>query len=187
MHDILYSVPVKHYPLTLNRYMENCAAVYIAAKGVERSRHYMGGLWTFHATGKDTGGRFALMEVHTRRGLEPPPHIHTKEDELYYLLEGEMQFIAGDAEHVLSPGQSIFLPKNIPHQFRVLSSEAGFLVEVSPAGLEEMFIALSRPAETLTLPPMPSGPPPPEFLQKLRDLQRIYGITGIDNTKIVAS
>ena len=93
--------------------------------------------------------------VHTRRGLEPPPHIHTKEDELYYLLEGEMQFIAGDAEHVLSPGQSIFLPKNIPHQFRVLSSEAGFLVEVSPAGLKRMLIALSRPAETLTLPLMP--------------------------------
>ena len=101
--------------------------------------------------------------------------------------KAKMQFIAGAAEHILSPGDGIFLPKNIPHQFRVLSSEARFLVQVSHAGLEEMFIVLSRPAETLTLPPLPSGPPPPEFLQKLRHLQRIYGITGIGNTKIVAS
>jgi len=162
-------------------------AVYAASTGTERSYHYLGGLWTFLATGDDTAGQFALMEVHVRRGLEPPPHTHTKEDELYYLLEGEMEFVAGDARHTIQAGASIFLPKNIPHQFRLVSAEARFLLQVVPAGLEQMFITLARPAPEAILPPPPAGPPPPEFLQQVKALQREYGIVGMDNTKIVGS
>jgi|GEM_PF-3686417 len=57
--------------------MENKNTPYQAAKGPSRSRHYLGGLWTFLATGEETGGKFSLIEVMARKGLEPPRHMHT--------------------------------------------------------------------------------------------------------------
>jgi len=57
--------------------MENKNTPYQAAKGPSRSRHYLGGLWTFLATGEETGGKFSLIEVMARKGLEPLRHMHT--------------------------------------------------------------------------------------------------------------
>ena len=57
---------------------------------------YMGSLMTFLAKGSETGGRFALMEYHTRPGNEPPPHVHEWEHELYFVLEGTMRFYCED-------------------------------------------------------------------------------------------
>ena len=69
---------------------------YAANATLDRSRYYMGGLWTFLATGNETNGHFALIECKQRKGIEPPRHMHTHEDELYYLIEGEMQFVVGE-------------------------------------------------------------------------------------------
>ncbi|MET0394848.1 MAG: cupin domain-containing protein [Chitinophagaceae bacterium] len=151
---------------------------------VDRCRYYMGGYWVFLVTGADTEGRYALMEVNVRKGLEPPPHVHQHEDEMYYLLEGEMLFAAGETEQVLKAGDFIYLPKGIPHYWKLQSDTARFLLQVSPAGLEEMFLGLSRPADQLDYPPAPTGPPSAELLQKIGALQKKYGIAGIDNSRI---
>jgi quercetin dioxygenase-like cupin family protein len=58
------------------------------AANVDSTFAYMGSLMTFLATGSETGGRFAVMEYHTKPGNEPPPHVHEPEHELYYVLEG---------------------------------------------------------------------------------------------------
>lgn len=160
---------------------------YAVSKSLERSRYYMGGYWTFLATGKDTGGQFALLEINLRKGIEPPSHTHTHEDEFYYIVAGEMQFMAGEEVHNLKTGDCIYLPKHIPHAFRLQTETAKVLVQISPAGLEEMFWELSRPAEKLDFPPMPAGPPSPEFLSKLKSLQMKFGIIGLDNSKLKAS
>lgn len=167
--------------------MENNTIPFTVSRNADRCRHYMGGFWIFLATGKETNGQFALIEMQIRKGMEPPPHTHTKEDEIYYLLDGEVQFMAGEEEHLLKTGDFIYLPKNIPHHWKLLSDTARILVQVMPAGLEEMFWELSKPADQLGFPPLPAGPPPPEFLQKVGELQKKHGIIGMDNTRIKSS
>jgi len=164
--------------------MEKNSIPYTVSRHTERSRYYMGGLWTFLARGKDTNGAFAMMECHVRKGIEPPGHTHTFEDEVYYLLEGEVHFAVGGQEHFLEAGDFIFLPKNIPHQFKVKSDTARFILQVTPAGLDDFFWELSRPADTLELPPLPAGPPPPELIERIKALQKQYGIMGMDHSLI---
>lgn len=167
--------------------METDISAYTVGNKLERSRYYMGGLWTFLATGKDTNGQFALIECNQRRGIEPPRHVHSKEDEVNYLLEGEMEFVVGETEHTLRAGDFIFLPKHIPHHFRIQSDTVKYLLQITPAGLEEMFLELSRPAERLELPPRPTGPPSPEIVAKIKRLQQQYGIIGMDLRELKTS
>ncbi|MDR3681926.1 MAG: cupin domain-containing protein [Flavipsychrobacter sp.] len=157
---------------------------YKASAQTERSRHYLGGYWTFLTTGADTGGAFALIEAHLRKNMEPPRHIHTKEDETYYVLDGEIDFVAGDETHHLKTGDVIFLPKNQPHHFKIQSDTIKLLVHLAPAGLEEMFLELSKPAEVHGMPPAAAGPPPPEFIARVKELQQKYGIVGMNNNEI---
>lgn len=161
--------------------------VYRVSKNLERTRHYMGGCWTFLAQGKDTNDQFALIEAKLRKGLEPPRHTHTREDETYYVLDGEMQFTAGEEEHNLKTGDFLYLPKNIGHHFKLLTDTVTVLIHIAPAGLDKMFWELSRPADRIDLPPLPVGPPAGEFLQRIGELQKKYGILGLDNSKIKAS
>lgn len=164
--------------------METATKPYSISKSLDHTRYYMGGCWTFLCTGKDTDGKLAIVDVKLRQGLEPPRHTHTKEDETYYLLEGEMEFSVGEQLFRLREGDFIYLPKNIPHQFKLISGQARVLIIIAPAGLENMFWQLSRPADRLDFPPVPAGPPDPQFLETLKTLQQEHGIIGIDNSKI---
>jgi quercetin dioxygenase-like cupin family protein len=154
---------------------------------LERTRHYLGGYWIFLATGKETDNQFATMETNYKKGLVPPPHTHTKEDETWQVLEGEVTFTVGEVTQTLRPGDFIFLPKNIQHSFVLESDTAKMLLQVFPAGLEEFFMELSVPADKIDYPPLPSGPPSAEWLARISALQQKYGILGIDNTRIKVS
>jgi quercetin dioxygenase-like cupin family protein len=118
-----------------------------------RSIWYVGNLMTFHLDASDTNGRFALVEVTGRPGAEPPLHTHQYEDEVFYVLEGQLRFFRGDQEQVVVPGEACFLPRGVPHTFRVESERARGLVAITPAGFEQYFREIGRPAESLELPP----------------------------------
>ena len=149
---------------------------YISGPDPARRRWFMGGLLTLLATGADTGGRFALIESLLRQGFEPPCHLHTREDESFYVLEGEIQFTVGEATCHLKAGDFIHLPRHVPHSYRLLSPTARTLLHLAPAGLEAMFEELSIAAERPELPPRPTGPPPPEMLARIDAVQRQLGI-----------
>ena len=166
--------------------MELPIPVNTAEYRLNRTRYYMGGYWTFLATGADTNGQFSLIEMNLRAGLEPPPHTHTYEDESFHVLEGELTVNCGDQEQVLKAGDFIQLPKGICHSFKVNGERAKVLMHIVPAGLENMFQELSQKADKLEFPPPPQGPPPAVWLQKLAVLQQQFGITNIDNKKIKA-
>jgi quercetin dioxygenase-like cupin family protein len=141
---------------------------------LEQSVWYSGWLLTFLATGEDTGGRFALMEQVARKGNVPPPHIHHREDETFYVVEGEMTFSVGDKTIKATPGTMVFAPRDIPHSFTIDSDEVRILVMVAPAGAEGFFKACSVPAPSMTLPP-PAGEPPYSEIQKMMALAPQYG------------
>src|SRR5271169_140561 len=122
-------------------------------QSLKQSVWYSGHLLTFLATGEDTQGRFALIEVVGRKGNVPPPHIHHREDETFYILEGEMTASVGGQTIKGTPGTVIFLPRNVAHSFEVESEELRMLVLLAPAGLEGYFKECSVPAASMTLPP----------------------------------
>jgi hypothetical protein len=75
-------------------------------------------------------------------------HEHDGEDEIFYVLEGEISFWAADTQVTLGPGDCILMPKDVPHIFRVSpDSEAKWLVMSAPGGLDDFFRAVSVPAE----------------------------------------
>lgn len=122
-------------------------------QSLEHSVWYNGSLMTFLATGEDTQGQFALLEIVGRKGNVPPPHIHRREDETFYVLEGELTVTVGDRTIKAMPGTTVFLPRNVPHSFTVDSEQGRMLVLLTPAGFEGWFKEFSVPAPAMTLPP----------------------------------
>jgi quercetin dioxygenase-like cupin family protein len=142
-------------------------------QSLERSVWYSGWLLTFLATGEETNGQFALMEQVARKGNVPPRHIHHREDETFYVVEGEMTFSIGDDTIKATAGTLVFAPRDIPHSFTIDSEQVRILVMVAPAGAERFFKACSVPAPSMTLPP-PADVPYSE-IQKMMALAPTYG------------
>jgi quercetin dioxygenase-like cupin family protein len=117
-----------------------------------RSIWFRGALITVHADSHDTEGKFALLEVSGSPGGEPPLHIHENEDEIFYVLEGRLEAVRGEEEMTLDAGDSAFLPRRVPHTFKIISSFARALVYVTPGGFEGYFRDLGEPAGKLALP-----------------------------------
>jgi quercetin dioxygenase-like cupin family protein len=111
-----------------------------------------GNLTTNLAEKKDTNGAFFLVEATLAPGTEPPPHAHTREDELFYVLEGEFDVYVGKEAFKVGTGECVFLPRFRPHAFVIRSPRLHVLALFTPAGLEEAFRGMSSPAERLELP-----------------------------------
>lgn len=134
-------------------------AAVVAGAGQGRSLWHLGALMTFKALGAETGGRFWALEGLADRHMAVPLHVHTREDEVWYVLEGEIRFIIGDEERVGGPGTFAYIPKGVPHTFQVRSDTARWFGLGTPAGLDQWFFETGEPAGALTLPPPPDGPP----------------------------
>src|SRR5262245_279129 len=119
---------------------------------LELSKWYLGNLTTHLAEKKDTAGSFFLVEGVLAPGTEPPPHVHSREDELFYVLEGEFDVYVGDEAFKVEAGECVFLPRFKPHAFLIRSPRLRVLVLFTPAGLDEAFRTESTPAQRLELP-----------------------------------
>jgi len=106
-----------------------------------------------HVDGVRSGGAFSLVEISGRRGDMPPLHVHRRDDETFYVLEGRLTlFAAGTEPSELAAGEAMLAPKGIPHSYRVESDAARFLVVGSPAGFEAFVREAGEPAQTDELP-----------------------------------
>jgi quercetin dioxygenase-like cupin family protein len=127
---------------------------------------YINQLMSTLAEGEDTGGRLTVYEILFPPDSGPPLHVHEREDEAFYVLEGGLSVRMGDEEHEVLAGSFVFQPRGIPHTFRSSGDGARVLLMVVPSGFEGYFRALSRPAEAMTLPP-PAGPPGAEQMAQM--------------------
>ena len=124
------------------------------------------GTYTTLISGEQTGGRYTLIDMFVPAG-GPPPHRHDFE-ELFYILEGELDVTFRDDVHHIGPGQSINIPANAPHGFRVASATpARFLCICLPAGQEGFFKLVGEVLPGRTTPPTP---PTPEILAERRSI-----------------
>lgn len=123
---------------------------------------FLGVLATIKASGETTGGRVAVIEHLAPQGAGSPLHVHRREDEWFYVTEGDLTFWVGGQLIEAPAGSFVYGPRDVPHTFVVSSAEgARFLLVIEPAGFENFMRALSEPAQTLTLPPAASLPPDP--------------------------
>jgi quercetin dioxygenase-like cupin family protein len=127
---------------------------YVQAVGEGRALWALGERIALKATGAQTGGAFTLLEDLVAAGGEPPPHLHEREDEAYYLLEGYLRVTVGERTLDAGPGSFIYLPRAVPHSWKVVDGDtARFLALFAPSGIEGFFERLGRPAQAATPPP----------------------------------
>jgi quercetin dioxygenase-like cupin family protein len=126
---------------------------YALGPGEGEALWFNGGLGVLRATGDQTGGRFALMELLAPRGFASPLHIHRREDEFFLVLSGEVRVQHGEAVIEAVAGSLVYGPRDLPHAFHVDSSEARLLLFFGPAGVEGFFREGGKPALSLGLPP----------------------------------
>jgi len=92
---------------------------------------------TLKATGESTGGALSLVEALAAPDTSPPWHVHHSDDEMFYILDGSFLFKCGDELFEGGPGTFVFLPRGIPHSFKVVSQTAArFLVIGTPASID---------------------------------------------------
>ncbi len=99
---------------------------------------------TIKIRGRDTGGVFTQIETIVDPHAGPPPHIHHREDETFFVIEGEFEFICDGKRTTGGPGTIAHLPRGVAHCFRNVGDIRGrVLVTVTPAGFEDFFIEAS--------------------------------------------
>jgi quercetin dioxygenase-like cupin family protein len=134
----------------------------------------VGDLNTILASGEDTGGAFAMIHVEVQPGGGPPPHVHSREDEAFYVLDGSVTFQADGKAIPASAGAWITLPRGSLHTFRNTGTTvARMLILVTPSGLERFFAEVGREVTDRT-----AAPPPVTAadIQKLLAVAPRYGI-----------
>ena len=135
----------------------------------------VGDTYTILLSGKDTAGRYCLIDMYIPPGGGPPPHRHDFE-ESFTLLEGEIEAVFRDKHMTIRAGQVINIPANAPHQFRNKSSQpARMLCLCSPSGQEEFFMELGVLVTTRTAAPPRLDPPAQEaLLARIKELAPKY-------------
>jgi quercetin dioxygenase-like cupin family protein len=129
-------------------------------------------LMTFKASGEDTGEAYALTDSVVPPGGGPPPHIHHREDEAFWVLEGELEVMVGETTFRAGAGSFVHLPKDIPHTYEnVGTGPARFLTLIVPAGLERFFEEVGKPGSDVSSPP----PFEEEDIEKLLTVAPKYG------------
>jgi mannose-6-phosphate isomerase-like protein (cupin superfamily) len=124
------------------------------APGEGKALWVAGGLITHKVGGEDTDGAYSLFEVEVQPEVGPPPHVHHREDELFWVLEGELEFLVGQRTIRASAGSVIYGPRNVPHTFKNVGSvPARMLAFVTPAGIEEFFEEVGEEATERSSPP----------------------------------
>lgn len=116
------------------------------------ARWYGNSLWELLVPADATDGKLSVFQATMPAGFSPPRHIHTREDEVFLVLEGEVWFDVDGERQLAKPGTSVYMPRGVPHTFRIKSPVARMLGIMTPGAFEQLFRNLSVPAGERTLP-----------------------------------
>ncbi|HEX2281284.1 MAG TPA: cupin domain-containing protein [Thermomicrobiales bacterium] len=131
------------------------------------------GIVTILLNGEATGGAYAFFDELTDPGGGPPLHVHEREDEAYFILEGRFEFRVGEQTITAGPGDFMRAPRGVPHTFRnVGSSPARKLALAWPAGLERFFLEIGQPVVAAA----PASPPDSYAMARFVEAVAKYGM-----------
>ena len=132
------------------------AEPYFAHQG--EARWYGDSLWEFLVPSEVTGGKLSVFQATMPEGFSPPRHIHTREDEVFLVVDGEVCFDIDGDRQLAGPGATVYMPRGVPHTFRIQSPVARLLGVMTPGAFEPLFRNLSVRAAERTLPAAGSVP-----------------------------
>jgi len=132
------------------------------------------GIGSVCLSGADTGGAYCLLDIGLAPGMTVPRHMHTREDEAYYVLSGELEVVVGDEVFILRAGDTLMAPRDIPHHLRNSGDvENHYLIMFSPSGFEGFLKATAVPAPDNAVAPTE---PPAVAVRNVHELAADYGI-----------
>jgi quercetin dioxygenase-like cupin family protein len=150
--------------------------VVVRGPGEGKATWAMGSLFERLASGAETGGAFDLTLATQPPGIAPPLHVHSREAEAFYVLEGTMIYQAGEEFHRLAAGSFIYLPQGVPHAFRITgTTPARFVSFDTPAGLMDLYDEVGMPALERRLPG-PDGLSIEEEIPRWNEISPRYGL-----------
>ncbi|MDQ2881138.1 MAG: quercetin 2,3-dioxygenase [Actinomycetota bacterium] len=152
---------------------DHTTAPFVLGREEGEARWFLNQLNLIKSTGASTGGRLAVIETWAPRGPGSPLHVHHREAEFWYVIEGELTMWVGGELFEAPEGSFVYGPPDIPHTFAIASDQARFLVLTQPTGFESFLRDGSEPAIALSLPP--AGGPPPDPA-RLAAMAAEYGI-----------
>jgi quercetin dioxygenase-like cupin family protein len=143
--------------------------------GEGEARWWFGALAEIKATAADTAGQMTIVEVTEPPGAEAPLHVHRRDDEAFWVLQGDVTFEVGETTIEASAGDYVFGPRGIPHRFTVGDQGCRMLFLLVPGGIEDVIRATSEPAPSRTLPPPPETKPTTEEVEQLKAIVKEHG------------
>ncbi len=111
-----------------------------------------------------TDGTLTVLEQWAPSGFSPPLHVHHREDTALHVLDGQLTVVVGDVTSSVGSGELAWLPRDVPHTFRVDSDGAHFLEYATPGGVEAFHLDASEPAAAPGLPE-PAAPDVPRLVE----------------------
>lgn len=149
---------------------------HVVRKGEGRTLHYAGNLMQWKLEEDHSHGFCSVVEIVMRRDEEPPLHVHEREEEMYFLQEGEVTFYVGSDVIEAKPGDAVLLPRRVPHAFSVskASETARLVLLVWPSNsLAGYFDTMGREATGSAM-----APPEPDFpVEKAVEAIAPHGVT----------
>jgi quercetin dioxygenase-like cupin family protein len=133
------------------------------------ARWWFGSLAVIKATSADTGGQMSIVEITEPPGAEAPLHVHHREDEAFWILDGDVTFEVGDTTIEAHPGDYAFGPRDIPHRYTVGEAGCRMLFILTPGGFEDLIMEMSEPATSRTLPPPAEEEPDWERIARIAE------------------
>ena len=139
------------------------------------ARWWFGSLAVIKAAAADTAGQLTIVEITAPPGLEAPLHVHHRDDEGFWILEGDVTFEVGDATIEAHAGDYVFGPRDIPHRYTVGNDGCRMLFIMVPGGLEDVLRTTSEPAPSRTVPPPPEEEPDRAEIERIKALVAEHG------------
>ena len=148
--------PDRSFPADLDFAVQATEDAYVSLQS--EARWYGNSLWEHLIPADATDGKLSVFQATMPEGFSPPRHIHTREDEVFLVLEGEAWFDIDGERQLAGPGTSVYMPRGVPHTFRIKSPAARMLGIMTPGAFEQLFRNLSVPAAERTVPEPGSVP-----------------------------
>ena len=143
---------------------------------VGQARWWFDALAVIKSTAATTNGQLTIVDITEPPGAEAPLHVHRREDEGFYVLEGSVTLYVGDEVVEAAAGDFAFGPRDVPHRYTVGPDGCRMLFICTPAGFEDLVMQMSRPATGHTLPPSSDEAP---------DFERIAAIAGRNGCELM--
>lgn len=173
MSEISLSFP----PTDATPSISNPGSAFVVGPDDGAAYWWLGSLTLLKVTGEATRGAMDIVDHRVPAGYAPPLHVHSDQDEVFYVIDGEFAVRCGDQRWQAGPGSLVFLPRQVPHGFTVSGDAPGRTLLINaPAGFADVITELGEQTSHLVLPGPDVAMPDPTHVVAVSEAHGIHGV-----------